>query len=170
MTAAAEGRTPTRLSRRSLLIAGTVAASVVAPGVRALRTPRPPEPRNWESEPAPDETNEPVEVVYCAGWDPATRSAVSPMSESVARVRDAAGDQYAAVLVVGGVARAVVEVCWSARHAEVWHVDASGRRYRGVAYRRWPDGRLRLFEVRGWRYGEQDTREFAGENPAFRAR
>jgi hypothetical protein len=29
---------------------------------------------------------------------------------------------------------------------------------------------LRLFEVRGWRYGEQDTREFAGENPAFRAR
>ncbi|MGW6934634.1 DUF4241 domain-containing protein [Lentzea sp. NPDC054927] len=173
MTAADKGRTSTHLSRRSLLLAGTVAATVVALGVQAVRTsrsPQPHDPLNWEPVPAPAQTTEPVEVVYCAGWDPATRSPVSPMSESVARARDAAGDQYAAVLFVGGVARAVVEVCWLAHHAEVWHIDASGRRYRGVAYRRWPDGWLRLFEVRGWRYGEQDTPEFAGENPTFRAR
>jgi hypothetical protein len=62
-----------------------------------------------------------------------------------------------------------VEVCWTAHHAEVWHLDAAGRRYRGVAYRRWPDDRLRLFEVRSWNYA-QGAREFAGDEPTFRAR
>jgi hypothetical protein len=125
---------------------------------------------NLPTVPAPAPTQEPVEVVYCAGWDAASRAPVSPMSESVARAQDAAGNQYAVVLLVGGVARAVVEVCWSAHHAEVWFVDDTGRRYRGVAYRRWPDGRMRLFEVRGWRYAGQDTPEFQGDRPTVRAR
>lgn len=83
--------------------------------------------------------------------------------------RRVAGGQYAAVLLAGGVARAVVEVCWSAHHAELWHLDDAGRRYRGVSYRRWPDDRLRLFEVRSWNYAERDTPEFDGDRPTFQA-
>lgn len=114
----------------------------------------------------PGPTDRPVEVVYCAGWDAATRAPVSPMAESVARAQDAAGAQWAAVLFVDGTARTVVEVCWAARHSEVWNVDGAGRRYRGLAYRRWPDDRLRLFELRSW---HRDGPEFDGE-PTLRAR
>ena len=171
---AQEDGSPTRVSRRTAILSGALAASLVGAGLLAQcrsGNPQAGDPPIWQNlptvpEPAP--TDEPVEIVYCAGWDSAARAPVSPMSESVARAQDAAGAQYAVVLLASGVARAVVEVCWAAHHAEVWFVDASGRRYRGVAYRRWPDGRLRLFEVRGWRYAEQDTPEF-GE-PTFRAR
>ncbi|NKE57087.1 DUF4241 domain-containing protein [Lentzea sp. PSKA42] len=171
-----EDRPPTRLSRRTAILSGALAASLVAAGLLAhgrSSSPHADDPLIGEDlptvpEPAP--TNEPVEVVYCAGWDSASRAPVSPMSESVARAQDAAGGQYAVVLLAGGVVRAVVEVCGSAHHAEVWFIDANGRRYRGVAYRRWPDGRLRLFEVRGWSYAEQDAPEFDGDEPTFRAR
>lgn len=145
-----------RLSRRTLIFSGSVAAAVTITGVVAMSRSRDRGRVN-----APEPTDEPVEIVYCAGWDATTHTPVTPMSESVARAQDAAGAQYAAVLFVGGVARAVVEVCWEAHHAEVWHLDDTGRRYRAVAYRRWPDGRLRLFEVRNWREGEE---------PVFRAR
>lgn len=166
----------TGLSRRTVLLSGAV-AGVAAGGLAALsivrRPPARPRAAIGESLPVPavpSPTDQPVEIVYCAGWDSAARAPVSPMSESVARAQDTAGDQYAAVLLVGGVARAVVEVCWSAHHAELWHIDAIGRRYRSVAYRRWPDGRLRLFEVRSWNYAEQDTPEFDGDEPTFQAR
>jgi hypothetical protein len=167
-----------QLRRRTVLLAGAVASLGVA-GVAALSFVRrppgmPPDGRpdleNLPVAEVPDPTEEPVEIVYCAGWDAATRAPVSPMAESVARAQDAAGDQYAAVLFVGGVARAIVEVCWSAHHAEVWGIDADGRRYRGVAYRRWPDGRLRLFEVRSWNYAGPDTPELDGDRPTFEAR
>jgi hypothetical protein len=63
----------------------------------------------------------------------------------------------------------VVEVCWKAHHAELWNLDAAGRKYRGVAYRRWPDGRLRLFEVRDWS-PRPDGGKSKDDEPAFRAR
>lgn len=151
-------------------MSGAVVASVVVAGLLAQRRPGEPVTGQPLPVPAPEPTDEPVEVVYCAGWDPAARAPVAPMAESVARAQDAAGGQYAVVLFVGGVARAVVEVCWAAHHAEVWHVDAAGRRYRGVAYRRWPDGRLRLFEVRGWHHAEEGAPESDRAKPAFRAR
>jgi hypothetical protein len=109
-------------------------------------------------------TDDPVEVVYCAGWNVAARAPDHPISEALARTRDAAGEQYAAVFIVDGVPRMVVEVCWRAHHAELWNLDTGGRKYRGVAYRRWPDGRLRLFEVRNW------SPESDGGEPAFRGR
>ncbi|RSM85744.1 DUF4241 domain-containing protein [Kibdelosporangium aridum] len=166
----------TRIRRRTLLLSGAVAA-LAAGGALAVSNFRKPSGGEYafpvENLPVaavPGPTDQPVEVVYCAGWDSAARAPVSPMSESVARAQDAAGGQYAAVLFVGGVARVVVEVCWSAHHAELWNVDDAGRRYRGVAYRRWPDGQLRLFEVRSWNYAGQDTPEFHGEEPTFEAR
>ncbi|KJK42895.1 hypothetical protein UK23_35240 [Lentzea aerocolonigenes] len=151
-----------------MILSGAAAVSLAALGVvaqwRSHRVPGGVLGKDLPTVPGPDPTDEPVEIVYCAGWDSAARVPVSPMSESVARAQDAAGGQYAVVLLAGGVVRAVVEVCWEAHHAEVWFVDSEGRRYRGVAYRRWPDGRLRLFEVRGWR-------DAAGlEKPTIRAR
>lgn len=166
----------TRLTRRTLLLSGAAVASVAAGGLWALNVSRPPAGRgmpdleNLPVAAVPEPTDQPVEVVYCAGWDSAKRAPVSPMSKSTARAQDVAGGQYAAVLLVSGVARAVVEVCWSAHHAEVWQVDDAGRRYRGVTYRRWPDGQLRLFEVRSWNYAGPDTPEFDGDEPTFQAR
>ncbi|HEX6358678.1 DUF4241 domain-containing protein [Actinophytocola sp.] len=166
-----------RLTRRTVIMSGALAA-VTAGGLLALsraresRTALPgaPDLDNLPVADVPAPTGQPVEIVYCAGWDATTRAPVSPMAESVARAQDAAGAQYAAVLRVDGAVRAVVEVCWSAHHAEVWNIDAAGRRYRGVAYRRWPDGRLRLFGVRSWNYPEPDTPELDGEEPTFQAR
>ncbi|WP_158854612.1 DUF4241 domain-containing protein [Saccharothrix deserti] len=179
MNSPAQGdETATRLTRRTVLMCGALAA-VTAGGFLALSNVRRPptgppggmpDLDNLPVADVPAPTDQPVEIVYCAGWDSAARAPVSPMSESVARAQDTAGGQYAAALLVGGVARAVVEVCWSAHHAELWHVDAAGRRYRGVAYRRWPDGRLRLFEVRSWNYAGPDTPEFDGDRPTFQAR
>lgn len=169
--------TATRLTRRSVLLSGALVV-VTAGGFLALSNVRkspawPPAVPDLDNLPVaevPAPTDQPVEIVYCAGWDAVSRAPVTPMSESVARAQDAAGDQYTAVLLVGGVARAVAEVCWSAHHAELWHIDTAGRRYRGVAYRRWPDGRLRLFEVRSWNYPGPGTPEFDGDRPTFRAR
>nr|AXL05843.1 DUF4241 domain-containing protein [uncultured bacterium] len=161
-----------RLTRRTVLAAGALAV-VTAGGALALSRVREspavppgsaPDLENLPVAEVPAPTGQAVEVVCCAGWDAATRAPVSPMSEAVARAQDAAGAQYAVVLFVDGVARAVVEVCWSANHAELWNVDADGRRYRGVAYRRWPDGRLRLFEVRGWDHAAEH------DEPTFKAR
>lgn len=146
----------TRLTRRSLLHVGGLVA-VAAGGLVAVsyvrKTPYSGVPGTYGALPVADvpvPTREPVEVVFCAGWDPVARAPVDPFSDAVARAQDAAGAQYAAVLLAGGVARAVVQVCWDAHHAEVWNLDDDGRPYRGVAYRRWPDDRLRLFEVRSW--------------------
>jgi hypothetical protein len=107
-----------------------------------------------------------VELVYCEGWDPATRSPVRPLPEATARDRDAAGDQYALVLT-GDRPLVVVEVCWAARHAAVWYLDEQGRRDRKLVFRRWPDERLVLLETRQWAYGP-DTPEFNGDEPEWR--
>ncbi|SMD25904.1 DUF4241 domain-containing protein [Kibdelosporangium aridum] len=162
-----------RIRRRTMLLSGVVAAMAAGGALAVSRVRKPDAGFLGDSLPVADvpaPTDRPVEVVYCAGWDSSARAPVSPISESVARAQDAAGGQYAAVLLVDGVARMVVEVCWSAHHAELWHIDAAGRRYRGVAYRRWPDGQLRLFEVRSWNYAGQDTPEFHGDEPTFEAR
>jgi hypothetical protein len=167
-----------QLRRRTMLLCGAVGVLAVGGGIAVSRVHKPsypplgpgPDLDNLPVAAIPAPTDEPVEVVYCAGWDAATRAPVSPMAESVARAQDAAGAQWAAVLFVGEVARAVVEVCWSAHYAELWHIDDAGRRYRGVSYRRWPDERLRLFHVRSWNYAGPDTPERDSDEPTFGAR
>ncbi|GAA2639689.1 DUF4241 domain-containing protein [Actinomadura fulvescens] len=150
-----------RLGRRTLLTYGAFATAAAAlGGFTFLRRSGDPDSRGGLAEP----TDDPVEVVYGAGWNVAARSLDHPVSEALARTRDAAGEQYAVLLIVGGVPRMVIEVCWRAHHAELWNLDGSGRKYRGVSYRRWPDGRLRLFEVRSWSPGS------SGGEPNFRGR
>jgi hypothetical protein len=107
-----------------------------------------------------------VQIVYCAGWDPATRSIVHPLPESVARERDAAGEQYA-IVFMGERPLVLVEICWAAHHAAVWHFDEQGRRDRELVFRRWPGERLVLLSAHQWAYDPASLEFHAGE-PAWR--
>lgn len=107
-----------------------------------------------------------VQIVYCAGWDPATRSIVHPLPAAVARERDAAGEQYA-ILFMGERPLVLVEISWAAHHAAVWYFDEQGRRDRELVFRRWPGERLVLLSARQWVH-DPASLEFRADEPEWR--
>lgn len=109
-----------------------------------------------------------VELVYCEGWDPGNRSIAHPLPESVARERDAIGEQYAIVLTGGGRPLMLVEICWAAHHVDIWSFDPQGRRDRRLTFRRWPGDRLVLRAAQQWAY-DPGSLEFRGDEPEWSA-
>ncbi len=105
---------------------------------------------------------------YCEGWDPAAKALVGPISEAIARERDAAGEQYMAALFDGEQQwpAVVVEVAWRDRYVCAWHIDGQCRRWRKYEYRVLADERIFLLVDTVWTYRADDQGEFddqAGE-------
>lgn len=94
-----------------------------------------------------------MEIVYCEGWAADDRALVGRLAESVARQRDARGEQYAVALVRdGGAPAAVVEIAWAHSFARLWHLDEHGRKTRMLEYRRLPGDQLFLLRAEAWRH------------------
>lgn len=101
-----------------------------------------------------------VEVVHCAGWDPAARTAVGVMSEERARARDAAGEPYAVLLGGAGRPRALLQVDWGHHYLGVFLFDERARRVRSYDYRELAPGLLHLCRYDEWRHASAGEPEF----------
>lgn len=101
-----------------------------------------------------------LEVSYCEGWDPQTRSAVSPLSPARAAHRDRAGEQYAVLLAMRGQPVAIIEVAWRDHYCGVWFFDERLRRVYQVDFRLLAERRLFVAGCRQWIYDDSAQAEF----------
>lgn len=101
-----------------------------------------------------------LEVSYCEGWDPGTRTAIGPLAAALAAERDCAGDQYAVLLSVSGQPLVIVEIAWRAGCCGVWFLDEQRRRTLTVDCRRLTEDRLFVTGGRQWAYSGPADPEF----------
>jgi Protein of unknown function (DUF4241) len=101
-----------------------------------------------------------LEVSYCEGWDPETRTTAGLLSAARAAERDRAGEQYAVLLSVAGQPLVIVEVAWLAGTCGVWFLDAQRRRALMADCRLLAEDRLFVRGGRQWVYAGPDDPEF----------
>jgi uncharacterized protein DUF4241 len=101
-----------------------------------------------------------LEVSYCEGWDPGTRTAIGPLAAPRAAERDRAGEQYAVLLSVSWQPLVIVEVAWRAGCCGVWFLDEQRRRALTVDCRRLTEDRLFVTGGRQWAYSGPADPEF----------
>lgn len=68
-----------------------------------------------------------LDITYCEGWDPVSRTAVGLLPQELAAERDRRGEQYA-VLVSAGRPWLLLEIAWGQGYWAVWRFDDQGRR------------------------------------------
>jgi hypothetical protein len=102
----------------------------------------------------------PPDLVYCEGWDPWAGSPVRPLPAEIAKERDRAGEHYAALLLVGTLPVAMVELAWQSQACTVWHFDAQQRRVAKFELRRQGDDEMVLCERVTWDYAGPQCPEF----------
>ncbi|GAA1000871.1 DUF4241 domain-containing protein [Acrocarpospora macrocephala] len=100
-----------------------------------------------------------LNVTYCEGWNPVSRSTVGLLSEETAAERDRHGEQYA-VLLSTDRPRLLLEIAWRQGYCGLWLFDAQGRRTERFDYRRLAEGRVFLRETSEWRYDSAEQAEF----------
>jgi hypothetical protein len=88
-----------------------------------------------------------LEAVYCDGWD---AGVVNPVTPSVARARDAAGEPYTVVLSLDGRPHAVLDLSWSDGYCRIQRFDAADRMLSRHVLRGTGNGDLFLREARTW--------------------
>jgi hypothetical protein len=108
-------------------------------------------------------------VFYCEGWE--SGALVGRLSEATARRRDEEGRQFAVALWAPerDWPELLIEVCWEARYAGVWHFDEEGRRHQKTELRWLADNELFLLSSEEWTYDEEAPAEF-DERAAYRER
>jgi hypothetical protein len=100
------------------------------------------------------------DVVYCEGWEASAAAVVGPLGPDVARQRDLAGEQYAVLLLVGGVPQTLIEVSWRHHVCLVWRFDGQLRRVAKHDLRRLAEDQLLLIEETRWSYPDGRRLEF----------
>jgi hypothetical protein len=101
-----------------------------------------------------------LEVSYCEGWDPETRTATGPLSAALAAERDRTGGQYAVLLSAAGQPLVIVEVAWRAGCCIVWFLDEQRRRALEADCRLLAEDRLFVRGGRQWAYSGPADPEF----------
>lgn len=110
----------------------------------------------------------PVTVVYCEGWDPASRAPFGVMPEASARDRDRAGTQYAVLLRTAAGPVALLQVAWARGYLGIYQFDARARRTRQFDFRVLDDpSRLRWHGFSHWLLESPQDAEFNGDSWRF---
>jgi hypothetical protein len=92
-----------------------------------------------------------LDVVYCEGWEPETRTLVGRFGAAAARERHERGEQYAVALTdEAGRPRVLLEIAMAQRFARAWHIDEHGHRPKCFVYCVLTDGRLFLRGTDEW--------------------
>ncbi|MGV9675460.1 hypothetical protein ACWDSJ_09300 [Nocardia sp. NPDC003482] len=103
-------------------------------------------------------------VTYCLQWDFDSHQPIELYSETVAREREIAGEQYTVAIFDNypNVPDVVLEIFWQNDHAGVWFIDERGRQSLSYTFRKVDAGRLFLGDMIEYSYPDVDAETLSG--------